>query len=69
MLIISLCLEWNALGLWESAMLGLAESIGSNVALQKLDLRNNKMGPSTIRSLRQALKGNQTLRKLGISIY
>lgn len=61
----SLFLEWNCLGIWDSGIKSIAESLSINESLETLDLRNNKIGPQSAQNLALCLKHNNSLKKLG----
>ena len=61
----SLCLEWNAIGLIESAFSTFCEGLAGNSSLQTLDLRSNQISHNGAEALASALKRNATLRCLG----
>lgn len=62
----SLCLEWNAVGLIESAFSVFCEGLSGNSSLQVLDLRNNQISHQGAGELANALKRNSTLKCLGM---
>ncbi|KNE59105.1 hypothetical protein AMAG_18099 [Allomyces macrogynus ATCC 38327] len=61
-----LLLEWNSLGLWDDAMAAIGDALAINSGLVKLDLRNNKIGPTGIEHLAAGLKSNRTLTHLDV---
>ncbi|KAJ3366045.1 Leucine-rich repeat-containing protein 45 [Allomyces javanicus] len=61
-----LLLEWNSLGLWDDAMAAIGDALAINSGLIKLDLRNNKIGPTGIEHLATGLKSNRTLTHLDV---
>lgn len=60
--IASLCLEWNAFGMLDNSFAMFCDGVGSNDALQALDLRNNQISHDGAVELAAALKRNHTLR-------
>ena len=65
----SLCLEWNAMGMLETAFSVFCEGLSNNVRLQVLDLRNNQISHDGATHIASALKVNCTLRSLGKSTF
>lgn len=66
---LSLCLEWNAFGMLDNSFAMFCDGVGSNDALQALDLRNNQISHDGAVELAAALKRNHTLRALGRSTF
>ena len=64
-----MCLEWNGLGMLDTSLGVFCEGLGSNTALQVLDLRNNQITHDGATELAAALKRNTTLRSLGEAIH
>lgn len=64
--IASLCLEWNAFGMLDNSFAMFCDGVGSNDALQALDLRNNQISHDGAVELAAALKRNHTLRALDL---
>ncbi|KAI8901525.1 hypothetical protein BC833DRAFT_617561 [Globomyces pollinis-pini] len=62
----TLLLEWNCVGIWDSGIQSIAESLSMNEYLQVLDLRNNKIGPQAAMTISTCLKHNTSLRKLDL---
>jgi len=65
----SMCLEWNALGMLDTAFSVFCEGLGSNPTLQVLDLRNNQINHDGATELAAAIKRNTTVRSLGMLGY
>ena len=61
-----LSLEWNCLGIWESSLQALSDSITVNNTLDDLDLRNNRINPQGIAILATGIRHNTSLKKLGV---
>lgn len=66
---LSVCLEWNAFGMLDNSFAMFCDGVGSNDALQALDLRNNQISHDGAVELAAALKRNHTLRALGRSTF
>ncbi len=64
--LLSVCLEWNALGMLETAFSIFCEGLSHNVTLQVLDLRNNQISHDGATQLAAALKNNQRLKSLDL---
>ncbi|XP_052762875.1 leucine-rich repeat-containing protein 45-like [Mya arenaria] len=64
--ILSLCLEWNALGMLDNAFTIFCEGVGANSKLQALDLRNNQISHDSAAELCRALKQNSSIRALDL---
>uniref|UniRef100_K1RCY5 Leucine-rich repeat-containing protein 45 n=1 Tax=Magallana gigas TaxID=29159 RepID=K1RCY5_MAGGI len=64
--IASVCLEWNAFGMLDNSFAMFCDGVGSNDALQALDLRNNQISHDGAVELAAALKRNHTLRALDL---
>ncbi|KAH3864420.1 leucine-rich repeat-containing protein 45-like isoform X2 [Dreissena polymorpha] len=64
--ILSLCLEWNALGMLDNAFTIFCEGVASNQTLQALDLRNNQISHDSAAELGRALKQNSSIRALDL---
>jgi hypothetical protein len=62
----SCSLEWNCVGIFDSGMHALAESLTFNQTLQSLDLRNNKVSGTGAAMLAKALRHNTALRRLDL---
>ncbi|WAQ96759.1 LRC45-like protein [Mya arenaria] len=63
---LSLCLEWNALGMLDNAFTIFCEGVGANSKLQALDLRNNQISHDSAAELCRALKQNSSIRALDL---
>ena len=61
----SLCLEWNSMGMLETAFSVFCEGLSCNTRLQVLDLRNNQISHDGATHIASALKVNTTLKSLG----
>lgn len=66
---LSVCLEWNAFGMLDNSFAMFCDGVGSNDALQALDLRNNQISHDGAVELAAALKRNHTLRALGRNTF
>lgn len=64
--ILSLCLEWNALGMLDNAFTIFCEGVAANNCLQALDLRNNQISHDSAAELCRALKQNHTIKALDL---
>ncbi|KAK2160778.1 hypothetical protein LSH36_127g12010 [Paralvinella palmiformis] len=64
--LLSMCLEWNALGMLDTAFSVFCEGLGSNPTLQVLDLRNNQINHDGATELAAAIKRNTTVRSLDL---
>lgn len=64
--LLSLCLEWNCLGMLETPFGVFCEGLGSNSHLQLLDVRNNQITHTGAQELAAALKRNTSLRALDL---
>ncbi|TMW60511.1 hypothetical protein Poli38472_000553 [Pythium oligandrum] len=64
--IVSLCLEWNNVGLLDEGVEALALALEMDTKLVELDLQNNNVGPEGAKALAQALRRNRTLQKLDL---
>ncbi|XP_033749782.1 leucine-rich repeat-containing protein 45-like [Pecten maximus] len=64
--LLSLCLEWNALGMLDDSFALFCEGVGSNDCLQALDIRNNQINHDGAAELAAGLKRNSTLRSLDL---
>ncbi|KAK3089984.1 hypothetical protein FSP39_008219 [Pinctada imbricata] len=64
--ILSISLEWNAIGMLDNSFALFCEGLGSNDSLQALDLRNNQISHDGAAELASALKRNSTLRALDL---
>jgi hypothetical protein len=62
---LSICLEWNALGLIENAFAVFCDGLGANSALTNLDIRSNQISHVGAGELANALKRNASLHSLG----
>ncbi|XP_061823125.1 leucine-rich repeat-containing protein 45 isoform X2 [Nerophis lumbriciformis] len=62
--LIRLVLDWNTLGVWDTAFTIFCEGLGSNGALTHLDLCNNQINHQGTLELAEALKRNSTLKVL-----
>lgn len=62
---ISLSLEWNCIGIWESGVDALADALCVNNTLTSLDLRNNRISSKSVQTLVSGLKNNNSLKALG----
>ena len=61
----SLCLEWNAMGMLDTAFGVFCEGLATNNSLQSLDLRNNQISHDGAAEFGGALRRNATLKSLG----
>lgn len=64
--IVSLCLEWNALGMLDNAFTIFCEGVAANSTLQALDLRNNQISHDSAAELCRALKQNCSIKSLDL---
>ncbi|XP_061823124.1 leucine-rich repeat-containing protein 45 isoform X1 [Nerophis lumbriciformis] len=64
--LIRLVLDWNTLGVWDTAFTIFCEGLGSNGALTHLDLCNNQINHQGTLELAEALKRNSTLKVLDL---
>ncbi|XP_041363467.1 leucine-rich repeat-containing protein 45-like [Gigantopelta aegis] len=64
--LVSLCLEWNALGLLDNSFAVFCDAIGCNRNLQALDLRNNQINHDEAAELATNLKRNTYLKALDL---
>lgn len=64
--LLSICLEWNALGMLDNSFAMFCEGVGANNSLQALDLRNNQISHDGAAELASSLKRNCTLRALDL---
>ncbi|KAK7005347.1 leucine-rich repeat-containing protein 45 [Biomphalaria glabrata] len=64
--LVSLCLEWNGMGMLDNSFAVFCEGLGSNTALRALDLRNNQISHDSVSELAAALKRNVHLRALDL---
>jgi hypothetical protein len=64
--VVSLCLEWNNVGLLDEGVVALAAALEVDSRLLELDLRNNNIGSEGAKALAAALRRNRTLRKLDL---
>ncbi|XP_045615328.1 leucine-rich repeat-containing protein 45 isoform X2 [Procambarus clarkii] len=64
--VIRLSLEWNNLGLCSESFTSFCEALGSNSALQYLDLRSNQLGVDCGTHLARALARNCSLTSLDL---
>ncbi|KAI0212767.1 Leucine-rich repeat-containing protein 45 [Lamellibrachia satsuma] len=65
-ILLSLCLEWNAVGMLDTSFGMFCEGLATNATLQVLDLRNNQITHDGAGELASALKRNTTLRSLDL---
>uniref|UniRef100_A0A7I4F785 Uncharacterized protein n=1 Tax=Physcomitrium patens TaxID=3218 RepID=A0A7I4F785_PHYPA len=61
-----LSLEWNSLGLARTGIAAFTSALASNRSLKEVDLRSNRIGPSTAAALAHALQSNLTLTCLDL---
>ena len=59
-------LEWNGIGLWNTAMSSLADGLQFNQTLRYLDLRNNQITHEGGTGIANALKVNHVLKVLDL---
>lgn len=59
-------LEWNGIGLWDTAMSSLADGLQANQTLRYLDLRNNQITHEGGTHIANALKANRILKVLDL---
>jgi len=59
-------LEWNGIGLWDTAMSSLADGLQANQTLRFLDLRNNQITHEGGTHIANALKINRVLKVLDL---
>ncbi|CAG5118681.1 unnamed protein product [Candidula unifasciata] len=64
--LISLCLEWNGMGMLDNSFAVFCDGLGSNTSLKALDLRNNQISHDSVAELAAALKRNVHLRSLDL---
>ncbi|XP_060581578.1 leucine-rich repeat-containing protein 45-like [Ruditapes philippinarum] len=64
--LVSLCLEWNALGMLDNSFTIFCEGVAANNTLQALDLRNNQISHDSAAELCRALKSNSTIKSLDL---
>ncbi|KAK3586009.1 hypothetical protein CHS0354_033126 [Potamilus streckersoni] len=64
--VLSICLEWNALGMLDNSFARFCEGLAENNVLQALDLRNNQISHDAASELARALKQNSTLHALDL---
>lgn len=59
-------LEWNGIGLWDTAVSSVAEGLQANQTLRYLDLRNNQITHEGGTCIADALKVNHVLKVLDL---
>ncbi|CAH1794369.1 unnamed protein product [Owenia fusiformis] len=64
--LLSVCLEWNGLGMLDNSFAIFCDGLGSNTTLNVLDLRNNQINHEGATELATALKRNPILRSLDV---
>ena len=64
--VVSLSLEWNSIGSFESGLQEVAQGLALNTSLVTLDLRNNNVGHSGGSALARGLRDNSTLEELDL---
>ncbi|XP_059173712.1 leucine-rich repeat-containing protein 45-like [Physella acuta] len=64
--LVSLCLEWNAMGMLDNSFAVFCEGVGSNTSLRALDLRNNQISHDSVAELAASLKRNVHLKALDL---
>uniref|UniRef100_A0A0B6ZX13 Leucine-rich repeat-containing protein 45 n=2 Tax=Arion vulgaris TaxID=1028688 RepID=A0A0B6ZX13_9EUPU len=64
--LVSLCLEWNGMGMLDNSFAVFCDGVGSNTSLKALDLRNNQISHDSVTELAAALKRNVHLRSLDL---
>ncbi|RLN71153.1 hypothetical protein BBJ28_00000214 [Nothophytophthora sp. Chile5] len=64
--VVSICLEWNNVGLLDQGVEALAGALEVDTRLLTLDLRNNNIGPEGAKALAKAMRRNRTLRQLDL---
>ena len=62
----TLLLEWNAIGVWESAFASFCEGLAANTSLIHLDIRNNQIDHTGAQEIAIALRSNSTLTTLDL---
>ncbi|XP_005091949.1 leucine-rich repeat-containing protein 45 [Aplysia californica] len=64
--LVSLCLEWNGMGMLDSSFSVFCDGVGSSTSLRALDLRNNQISHDSVAELATSLKRNVHLRALDL---
>ncbi|KAK7501490.1 hypothetical protein BaRGS_00007294 [Batillaria attramentaria] len=64
--LLSICLEWNGLGILENSFAAFCDGLAANGTLRALDLRNNQINHEGAEELACALKRNISLRALDL---
>ncbi|KAL8619252.1 hypothetical protein ACOMHN_050033 [Nucella lapillus] len=64
--LLSICLEWNGLGMLENLFAAFCDGLAANSSLRALDLRNNQINHEGAEELSAALKRNISLRALDL---
>ncbi|XP_076444390.1 leucine-rich repeat-containing protein 45-like isoform X2 [Babylonia areolata] len=66
--LLSICLEWNGLGMLENSFAVFCEGLAANSTLRALDIRNNQINHEGAEEICAALKRNISLRALEMSV-
>ncbi|EPZ32880.1 Protein kinase, catalytic domain-containing protein [Rozella allomycis CSF55] len=61
-----LTLEWNCLGVWETALEAISDALTLNNTLEDLDLRNNRISPQGMALLARGMKNNSSLQNIDL---
>ncbi|RKP18481.1 RNI-like protein [Rozella allomycis CSF55] len=61
-----LTLEWNCLGVWETALEAISDALTLNNTLEDLDLRNNRISPQGMALLARGMKNNSGLQNIDL---
>ncbi|XP_076444398.1 leucine-rich repeat-containing protein 45-like isoform X3 [Babylonia areolata] len=64
--LLSICLEWNGLGMLENSFAVFCEGLAANSTLRALDIRNNQINHEGAEEICAALKRNISLRALDL---
>lgn len=64
--LLSMCLEWNGLGILENSFAAFCDGLAANSTMRALDLRNNQINHEGAEELASALKRNISLRALDL---
>ncbi|CAL1532646.1 unnamed protein product [Lymnaea stagnalis] len=64
--LVSLCLEWNGMGMLDNSFSVFCDGLGSSTSLRALDLRNNQISHDSVGELAASLKRNVYLRALDL---
>lgn len=65
-ILVSICLEWNGMGMLDTSFAVFCDGVGSNTSLRALDLRNNQISHDSVIELSAALKRNVHLKALDL---